>query len=110
MLNTIDTNTQYTKKISIDLNANDGAILRVIGLIERRGHRIITMHSYMPTKTSFKLEVEIELGTPRQDVLIHQIKRLGDVVDAKGLSAEELRAVLEATVQRYSRHDMLSTD
>ncbi len=105
-----DTNQLYTKKISIDINANDGAILRVLGLIERRGHRVITMHSYMPTNTSFKLEVEIELGTPRQDVLLHQIKRLGDVVDAKDLTGEELAAVLQATVKRYSRHDMIPTD
>jgi len=94
-----------TKKLSIDVNANDGALMRVIGLIERRGHRIITMHAFMPTKTSFKLEVEIERGTPRQDVLLHQIKRLGDVVDAKDLSKEELREVMDAIVQRYSRHD-----
>ena len=101
---------QNSKKIRIDINANDGAILRVLGLIERRGHRIITMHSYMPTPTSFKLEVEIEIGTPRQDVLIHQIKRLGDVVDAKDLSVEELRATMDAIVQRYSRHDMIQAD
>lgn len=99
-----------TKKISIDINANDGAILRVMGLIERRGHRVISMHSFMPTETSFKLEVEIETGTPRQDVLIHQIKRLGDVVDAKDLSAEELRAGMQSTVLRYSRHDVIHAD
>jgi len=99
-----------TKKISIDINANDGAILRVIGLIERRGHRIISMHSFMPTETTFKLEVEIEQGTPRQDVLIHQIKRLGDVVDATDLSAEALQAGINSTVLRYSRHDMIQAD
>ncbi len=99
-----------TKKISIDINANDGAILRVMGLIERRGHRVISMHSFMPSENSFKLEVEIENGTPRQDVLIHQIKRLGDVVDAKDLSAEDLRAGMQSTVLRYSRHDVIHTD
>ena len=102
--------TKNSKKISIDVNANDGAILRVLGLIERRGHRIITMHSFMPTDTRFKLEVEIEIGTPRQDILLHQIKRLGDVVDAKDLSAEELRVAMDAIAQRYSRHDMMQTD
>lgn len=101
---------QNSKKLSIDVNANDGAILRVLGLIERRGHRIITMHSFMPTPTSFKLEVEIETGTPRQDVLLHQIKRLGDVVDAKDMNAEELRLAMDAIAKRYSRHDVLHTD
>ena len=103
-------NIKNSKKIAIDINANDGAMLRVLGLIERRGHRVITMHSFMPTPTSFKLELEIELGTPRQDVLIHQIKRLGDVIDAKDLSTEELRAAMDAIVQRYSRHDVIHTD
>ncbi len=103
-------NKQNSKKIRIDINANDGAMLRVLGLIERRGHRIITMHSFMPTPTSFKLEVEIEIGTPRQDVLIHQIKRLGDVVDAKDLNAEELRETMDAIVLRYSRHDVIQAD
>ena len=103
-------NLQNSKKISIDINANDGAMLRVLGLIERRGHRVITMHSFMPTSTSFKLEVEIETGTPRQDVLIHQIKRLGDVIDAKDMSVEELRVAMDAIARRYSRHDVIHTD
>jgi acetolactate synthase regulatory subunit len=96
-----------TKKFSIDLNANDGALLRVIGLIERRGHRVISMHSYMPTPVTFKLELEIEKGTPRQDVLIHQIKRLADVVEARDMTAEELQAGMQKNVLRYSRHDMM---
>jgi acetolactate synthase regulatory subunit len=96
-----------TKKFSIDLNANDGALLRVFGLIERRGHRIITMHSFMPTPTTFKLEVEIEAGTPRQDVLIHQIMRLADVINASDLTAAELQAGMQANILRYSRHDMM---
>ena len=96
-----------TKKFSIDISANDGAILRVIGLIERRGHRIITMHSFMPTPSTFKLEVEVEAGTPRQDVLIHQVKRLPDVIDATDLTAAELAAGMQANIQRYSRHDMM---
>jgi len=99
--------TIETKKFSIDINANDGAVLRVIGLIERRGHRVKAMHCFMPTATSFKLEVEIEEGTERQDVLVHQIKRLPDVVDAQNLSAEELRRGMQTTQIRYSRHDTL---
>jgi len=90
-----------TKKFSIDVSANDGAVLRVLGLIERRGHRVKAMHAFMQTPTSFKLEVEIEEGTPRQDVLVHQIKRLPDVVEAKDLTSEELKA----NAVRYSRYD-----
>lgn len=96
-----------TKKFSIDLNANDGALLRVFSLIERRGHRIISMHSFMPTPTTFRMEVEIEAGTPRQDVLIHQVKRLAEVIDAIDISAAELAAGMQANVLRYSRHDMM---
>lgn len=98
-----------TKKFSIELNANDGALLRVFGLIERRGHRIISMHSYMPTASTFILEVEIEDGTPRQDVLIHQVQRLADVIVAVDISAEELREGMHANVMRYSRHDTIIT-
>ena len=75
------------KVLSIDISANDGAVLRVLGLTERRGHRVQKMHAYMPSSTSFKLEVQIEEGTPRQDVLIHQVKRLPDVVNAKDITA-----------------------
>lgn len=96
-----------TKKFSIELNANDGALLRVFGLIERRGHRVISMHSYMPTPSKFILEVEIEAGTPRQDVLIHQVKRLAEVIDAVDISAEELRKGMHTNVLRYSRHDTI---
>lgn len=96
-----------TKKFSIDINANDGALLRIIGLIERRGHRVISMHSFMPTPTTFKLELEIEAGTPRQDVLIHQVQRLAEVIKATDISAEELQAGMKANVLRYSRHDMM---
>lgn len=96
-----------TKRFSILLHANDGALIRVLGLIDRRGHRVTAMHALMPTPVTFKLEVEIEKGTARQDVLIHQIMRLGDVISAVNLSEEELAAGMSDSKTRYSRHDMM---
>ncbi|MBT8142354.1 MAG: hypothetical protein HKN88_01935 [Gammaproteobacteria bacterium] len=96
-----------TRRFAIDLHANDGALMRVLGLIDRRGHRVITMHSLMPSPTRFRLELEIEAGTPRQDVLIHQIQRLADVIKAVNLTEAELAEGLRKNTLRYSRHDTM---
>ena len=98
-----------SKKFVISVHANDGAVLRVLGLIERRGHRVMSMRSHMPTSDTFHLEVEIEPGTPRQDVLIHQIKRLADVfnvLDINPRAQVEPKKLLPPTM-RYSRHDAI---
>lgn len=96
------------KKFVVSVHANDGAVMRVLGLIDRRAHRVVAMSMHMPTATTFQLDIEVEAGTPRQDILIHQIRRLADVFNVLDINPRVIpQAVLEVPDARYSRHDAI---
>lgn len=96
------------KKFVVSVHANDGAVMRVLGLIDRRAHRVVRMNMHMPTDTTFQLEIEVEAGTPRQDVLIHQIKRLADVFNVLDINPRVTPQVTkEIEDARFSRRDAI---
>ena len=68
-------------ELSLTLAPAEGALVRVLGLIERRGFRLGAMRSQPCTRG---LDVFLQLpsdGRPG-DVLLRQVQRLHDVLDA----------------------------
>ena len=59
----------------------EGALVRVLGLIERRGFRLAQM-STKPTAHGLQLTVTLPSDTRPADVLLRQIRRLHDVLEA----------------------------
>lgn len=101
-------NNVENKKFVVSVHANDGAVMRVLGLIDRRGHRVVSLNMHMPTTTTFQLDIEVEAGTSRQDILIHQIKRLADVFNVLDINPRVIPQVKhEIPDARYSRHDAI---
>lgn len=67
--------------LNIEIFETEGALLRLVGLIERRGFTISSMAMSAPSNGSARVTVELAArGTGRQiDVLTRQIERLFDV-------------------------------
>lgn len=67
--------------IQIDMIEREGALQRIIGLIERRGFSIQTLDKSAPMQglTTLKLEVAARESLRTVDVLVRQIARLFDV-------------------------------
>jgi acetolactate synthase II small subunit len=59
----------------------EGALVRVLGLIERRGFRLGTM-STRPTPHGLQLTLSIAGDSRPADILLRQIRRLHDVLEA----------------------------
>lgn len=70
---------QCGQRFVVSMHANDGAVGRALGLIDRRGHQVVKMKMHMPTDTTYQLDLVLKDGTARQNVLLHQLNRLGDV-------------------------------
>lgn len=67
-------------RLTIDFNPAEGAVLRVLGLVERRGYllRRVAMNEE-PAGASLVVEVEPRDGGRRIDVIAQQLRRLIDV-------------------------------
>jgi acetolactate synthase regulatory subunit len=62
----------------IDLDHSEGALLRVLGTVERRGFALIEMNALKPDAESYS--VRLRLGGERDpQVLCRQLERLVDV-------------------------------
>lgn len=70
-----------TACLQIDFEAAEGALLRIIGLVERRGYRVrelsLTEHS---AHSSLSLLIAVRDDQRRPDVLARQISNLVDVI------------------------------
>lgn len=70
-----------TACLQIDFEAAEGALLRIIGLVERRGYRVrelsLTEHS---AHSSLSLLIAARDDQRRPDVLARQISNLVDVI------------------------------
>ena len=68
--------------LKISLNYVEGALIRLLGTIERRGHRLLGLSSRVcdPAENIQRLVVDIECGERCPDILIRQLERLHDVV------------------------------
>ena len=83
-------------KVNLDiaLNRVEGALVRVLGTIERRGHRVLNMN-YEPARfkavTTQNLQMTVDCGDRSAEVLIRQLNRLWDVdlVEFRFFTADE---------------------
>jgi acetolactate synthase II small subunit len=68
-------------ELSLSLNNAEGALVRVLGLIERRGFPLLGMEC-RPETGGLHLTVRVPDNGRPVDVLVRQIKRLPDVCEA----------------------------
>jgi acetolactate synthase regulatory subunit len=62
----------------IDLDHNEGALLRVLGTVERRGFALIEMNALKPDADSYSVRLRLDSERDPQ-VLCRQLERLVDV-------------------------------
>jgi acetolactate synthase regulatory subunit len=69
-----------TARLVIEFAANEGALLRILGLMERRGYRVreLEMKEEQP-HSSLSILLEARDSSRRPDVLARQIGNLFDV-------------------------------
>lgn len=85
--------------LRIELTETEGALTRLVGLVERRGFTISTLSKDAPADggASITLEVAAREGVRQIDVLMRQIARLFDVRD---VFAPEMQPVPAQTQSR----------
>ncbi|MGH8108011.1 MAG: ACT domain-containing protein [Arenimonas sp.] len=81
-----------SRRLEITMAANEGALIRVLGTVERRGYSLNTLHV---EKTADHMLVSMKIDSDRDaNVLCRQLDRLFDV-QSVNLEAQ-LEAVLDA--------------
>ena len=75
-------------RIHVDFDAAEGAVLRMVGLVERRGFAVsgISMAA-LDGRGSLSLDVEPRDPGRRLDVIANQLRRLHDVRNVSSLSS-----------------------
>lgn len=68
-------------ELSLTLAPTDGALVRVLGLIERRGFKLGAMRS-APSPRGLDVFLQLPSDGRPGDVLLRQVQRLHDVRDA----------------------------
>jgi acetolactate synthase regulatory subunit len=71
-------------KLTVTLNDCEGALLRLLGTIERRGHRLrnLVSRDAAGCEQARNLTLEVDCGGRSPDVLVRQVRRLYDVLGA----------------------------
>lgn len=90
------------------LKAAEGALIRVLGTIERRGFTLSRM-STQPKGSHTEMRVEVDPAGRSIEVLVRQLQRLYDVVEARfdvAPHAFALPAVAVVPAPRHSRRGM----
>jgi acetolactate synthase II small subunit len=90
------------------LKAAEGALIRVLGTIERRGFTLQRL-SMQPRGANTEMRVEIDPAGRPIDVLVRQLKRLYDVVEASFDVAPQmfaLPAMAPAALPRQNRRGL----
>lgn len=62
----------------IDLDHNEGALLRVLGTVERRGFALVELAADKPDAETYSIRLRLE-GERDPQVLCRQLERLVDV-------------------------------
>ena len=67
--------------LRIQLAEAEGALMRLVGLVERRGFRIVTLEKSRASGTDAMILMEVDARDParRLDILVRQIARLFEV-------------------------------
>ncbi len=68
--------------LNISINNAEGALIRILGTIGRRGHKLLGLRSRISIPGDYiqELLVDIDCGERSPDVLMRQIDRLHDVI------------------------------
>ena len=68
--------------LKISLHNAEGALIRILGTIGRRGHKLLGLRSRISIPGDYiqELLVDIDCGERSPDVLMRQIDRLHDVI------------------------------
>ena len=69
-------------ELQLQLRAVEGAMLRVLGTIERRGYTLGTLSS-RPRAEGLELCLELEPNGRPVEVLLRQLRKVYDVLDAR---------------------------
>jgi acetolactate synthase regulatory subunit len=64
--------------LEIDLDHNEGALLRILGTVERRGFAVLELNADKPDADSYSLRLQLA-GERDPQVLCRQLQRLIDV-------------------------------
>ncbi len=72
-----------TDRIRITFRNDEGALIRILGLVERRGYRLLVVDA---RDGALSLEVSARDPGRRLDVLAAQLRRLTDVTDVTPFS------------------------
>jgi acetolactate synthase regulatory subunit len=67
-----------TRILEIDLDHNEGALLRILGTVERRGFALLELNAGKPDADSYSLRLQLA-GERDPQVLCRQLQRLIDV-------------------------------
>lgn len=67
-----------SRRFEIDLDHSEGALLRVLGTVERRGFALIEMTAEKPDAESYSVRLQVD-GERDPQVLCRQLERLVDV-------------------------------
>lgn len=81
-------------KLRITLNDCEGALLRLLGTVERRGHRLVNLHSLQAVGqgAARDLVLDVDCGERSPDVLLRQLRRLYDVLSAAWYQCPQLES------------------
>jgi len=92
--------------LNIQIADQEGALVRLIGLIERRGYEILSMDKSMGQKGISAITVDIACrgGERRIDVLMRQIARLFDVMSIQQPMPAHIAAATQPTGDASCRH------
>ena len=92
-------------ELSLTLAPAEGALVRVLGLIERRGFRLGAMRSE-PSPRGLSVFLQLPSDGRAGDVLLRQVQRLHDVRDA---SLDIARAAYPPTRAANASHGATAT-
>ena len=67
-----------TRTFEIDLDHSEGALLRVLGTVERRGFELVELNADKPDADSYSIRLRVD-SERDPDVLCRQLERLVDV-------------------------------
>ena len=76
-------------QLNVSLNPVEGALLRLLGTIERRGHRLLDLNS-LENGSLEQLRLGVDCDDRAPDLLLRQIQRLQEVHTASFVPAEEI--------------------
>jgi len=67
-----------SRTFEIDLDHSEGALIRVLGTIERRGFALVEINAGKPDADSYSVRLQLD-GERDPEVLCRQLERLVDV-------------------------------